>query len=340
MGANHAVNRAPSRVDRGPSKGRLAAPLSAVLSILAACALATPTLAQDKPPTAPETKPAQAINAPKTTLLSAGAEPRTALRITPKVGQKQTVDMTMKFHLTTSVDGNAMPAEAVPTMTMTMDCTVTRVDEDGAMRYEFVLSSAGVAPGVEGAGDATAREKTAAALKSIVGLLGSAESTARGVVTSCDVRSPAGATPEMAAVVQNLRQSLAQMSLPLPEEPIGPGGQWKTDWTLNSGGLAMTQTAVYTLEGVQGRVAKTSVKLTQNAAPQDLASPNPKVSTKLKAMSGMGEGYVNFGLDRPIPLSSEVTMKATMSMDATSAGITKAVEQTIDTTVTIKDVTR
>ncbi len=328
MSTNHRTGRASSRMNRGWT--------AALLAVVAVVGRASPALAQDKPAVVP----AAESKAPKVTLLNAGGEPRATLRIAPKVGQKQRVDMTMKLHLSTSVDGTAMPTEAAPPITMTMDCTVTRVDPDGTMRYEFTLSAAGVAPGVEGAGDAPAREKMAASLKSVVGLQGFAESTSRGVVTSCDVKSPAGATPEMAAVVQNLRSSLAQMSLPLPEEPIGPGGQWKTDWSLNTGGVSMTQTAVYTLEGVQGRVARTSVKLTQNAGAQDIPSSNPKVRTKLKALSGMGEGYVNFGLDRPIPLSSEVTMKATMSMDATSAGTTSTVEQTVDTAVTIKDVTR
>src|ERR1035437_7266985 len=75
----------------------------------------------------------------------AGSEPRTALHLHPRVGDQQTVIMTMKMAMTTSAAGKEMPAMDMPAMLMTMDFGVKDISAAGDITYTMVFSDATVA---------------------------------------------------------------------------------------------------------------------------------------------------------------------------------------------------
>ena len=42
-----------------------------------------------------------------------------------------------------------------------------------------------------------------------------------------DLKAPPGGSAQMQQSLENLRQSMRQMSAPLPEEPVGKGARWE-----------------------------------------------------------------------------------------------------------------
>src|SRR5205823_12152761 len=83
---------------------------------------------------------------PQVKLLAAGAEPRKALRLHPKPGEKQTLEMTVKTEMKMGEMPNPMK---MPTMAMTIEVTVKTV-ADGSVTYEILVNDVSVPdePGV------------------------------------------------------------------------------------------------------------------------------------------------------------------------------------------------
>ena len=259
-------------------------------------------------------------------LLSAGAEPRKALRLHPKPGDKQTLTMTIKVGVAMKMGATENPPASMPPITMTLETTVK--DVAGDITYDMVLKNAAVRD------DPSAQPQMAAAMKAVVGNMKEISATVtisdRGVKKDTQMNVPAGTDPQAAQVIDQVKQSFASISSPLPEEEIGPGARWEARTPLKSEGMNIDQTATYELVSLEGDVMTARSTVTQRAANQKIQSPAmPGMKIDLIQMTGQGSGTLTQDLGQVMPRDGKLDYHSDISM---SMG-TGAQKQTIGTKI-------
>lgn len=259
-------------------------------------------------------------------LLSAGAEPRKALRLHPKPGDKQTLTMTIKMGIAMKMGATENPPASMPPITMTMETTVKEVAGD--ITYDMLLKNAAVRD------DPGAQPQMAAAMKAVVGNMKEISATVtisdRGVKKDTQMNVAAGTDPQAAQVIDQVKQSFASISAPLPEEEVGPGARWELRTPLKSQGMNIDQTATYELVSLEGDVLTARSTVTQRAANQKIQSPAmPGMKIDMTQMNGQGSGTLTQDLGQVMPRNGKADYHADISM---SMG-TGAQKQTIGTKI-------
>jgi hypothetical protein len=269
-----------------------------------------------KPPAKPQ--PATAPSA-SVTLISAGNEPRKALRIRAAPGDKQALTMTTKTAMDMVM--GEMPAQAMklPAMTMVMNVTVKSVSADGDIAYETVITDAGVADDPEG------NPMIAAAMKSslagIKGLSSSGVLSSRGLNKGTEVKVPAGADPQTRQYLDQMKESFSSLSAPFPEEAVGPGAKWEVKLPLKSQGMTIAQTATYELVSIEGDRLNMKASVVQRAANQKIENPSmPGLKMDLTEMNGTGKGTVMFDQAKLLPSSANIDSHTEMVMGMDMGG--------------------
>src|SRR5262245_13549963 len=123
--------------------------LNYINSKLAAFSSEASTPAASSTGTSSVSRGAADASTPQVKLLEAGAEPRKVLRLHPKAGDKQTVNLAMKMTMETKVWEMPGQPMKMPEMKMTMDLTVKSVSDNGDIAYETVVTDATVAEGAD-----------------------------------------------------------------------------------------------------------------------------------------------------------------------------------------------
>ena len=262
-------------------------------------------------------------------LLEAGAEPRTMLRLHPKAGDKQTVLITMKMAMDMKMGETQMPATKLPPMAMTMDVTVNSVSPDGDIDYDTVISDAIVIDDPEA--QPLVVEGMKKALASLKGLTGTRSITSRGIVKKAETKVPPGIDPQTRQIMDQMRDTMANLSHPFPEEAIGPGAKWETKTPIKSQGLTISQAGTYELVSVEGDRVTAKSTITQSAANQKMPSPAmPTMKMDLTKMTGKSTGNINFDLAQVMPPDLTLDMHADMLMAMNNGGQKQNMSMTMD----------
>jgi hypothetical protein len=274
--------------------------------------------------------------ASKVKLLEAGAEPRKVLRLHPKPDDKQTVTMTIKMAMEMGLGETKTPMK-LPPMTMVLDLNVKGVSPGGDITYETVTTDVtmGEEPGV--------LPQIAAAMKtSIANLKGS---TGKGIITDRGLNkstefqaaAAAGSDPSMRQATDQMKEALSGMTVPLPEEAVGPGAKWEVRLPLKSQGMTMEQTTTYTLVNAEEEKITTKAAIVQRAGNQKVSNPAmPGVKLDLTKMSGTGTGETTFDLSQLGPQSAAVESHSEVSMAMNAGGQKQAMTVKIDLNVQIE----
>ena len=246
-------------------------------------------------------------------LLEAGGEPRQVLRLHPKAGDKQTLNMTLKMTMGMKMGEMENPPMKLPPMVMTMDVAVKNVSPEGDIAYELVMTEAtttdepGVVPQVA--------EAVKSSLGNIKGISGKGLTSNRGIRKGTEMNVPSGTDPQVRQVIDQMKDSFANLSSPLPEEPVGPGAKWEVKMPLKSQGMTIDQTTTYELVSLKEDDVNTRITLNQTAANQKVQSPAmPGVKVDLVKMSGTGAGEVSLNLGHLLPLSGAMTSHTDLQM--------------------------
>lgn len=249
-------------------------------------------------------------------LLDAGVGEKSKLRFRPDPGNEQTVVIELSSRTSVKVGSLNPPEQRMPTQRLEMDFRVTRVDPDtGNFTYKFRLSKAEVddAEGVPPFVTAAIRD----ALSSTVGLEGTITATPTGRTEKLEFDIPDTASPIVKQSLGSIRQSISQLSQPLPEEAVGKGARWRTRGELDANGIKFTQAATFKLVAIDGERHVLEVELEQSAEPQEVDMPIPGGGkVRLQSLKGMGKGKTEFRLGSITPHSEiEVKVASTLTMD-------------------------
>ncbi|MBU1242484.1 hypothetical protein KKD52_08575 [Myxococcota bacterium] len=277
-----------------------------------------------------ETVPAPPAVIPEAKIVveNAGGDNKVALRYLYKATDVTVAMMELKMGMQISMGAVQQPAVALPLMKMNMKITNREVKESGNLLYDFLLDSVDVV-----GDDKTPQgmiDSMKNALNDIKGMNGSAEVTTRGITVSAEMKMPSNTNPQLTSMMENMRQQMNQMSVPLPEAPVGPGATWTVTTQMTSGGILMTNQYKYTLTKLEGTNIEMKVELVQSAEPQELKNPNLPAGTviHMQEFKSSGNGTVKMDLTRMVP-TSEITSETKMKMEVEAGGQKQNLEQTM-----------
>jgi hypothetical protein len=268
---------------------------------------------ENKPGETAENQPTAPESGVKIKLLEPGSEPRQVLRLHPKAGDQQTLSMTLKMTVGMKVGEMENPPMKLPGMVMIMEVTVKDVSPEGDISSELVMTDASVSdePGVM----PQVAETMKSSLGNLKGLSGKGLTSNRGMNKGTEINMPAGADPQVRQAMDQLKESFANLSSPLPEEAVGAGAKWEVTVPLKSQGMSIDQTTTYELVSLNEDTLNTKVSINQTAPKQKVQSPAmPNMKLDLLKMSGTGTGEVSRNLGQLLPLSGAITSHTDLLM--------------------------
>jgi hypothetical protein len=282
---------------------------------------------------APEAQPGAGAATPTSTtqvkLLEAGAEPRKVLRLHPSPGDKQTLSLTMKMAVETKMGEVETPAMKLPAMTINMDVTVKDVSDKGDIAYELVMGDTSIAD--EPGAMAQAVEAIKSALAGVKGMSATGTMSSRGFSKVTEFKVPPGADPQARQLMDQMKDSLSQLAVPLPEEAIGPGAKWEVRMPIKSQGMTIDQTAVCELVSLEGERLTTRRTITQRASNQKIENPAmPGMKLDLTKMTGKGTGELSLDLGKLLPSAGTTDFHSETAMGLNMGGQKQAITVKMD----------
>lgn len=265
-----------------------------------------PVVAQPSPPPRPDIE-----------LVSAGRPPKKLLRYSFEEGREKKFVMSMEVVPTMSVDGNPVPGS--PPMKFDIEGTsaTVKVKEDGtAVRDtvfdKFVPKMTGVPPQL--------MQQLTAQMAMFSGMAMTETINPQGEVLAVELKKGSVKSPQAQMLLRNLQDGLSNAFLPLPDEKVGAGAQWKGTTTVQTGGLPIKQVSTFELERLQGDDATILVTFDQSAKPQELNDPRipPGAKAEMVKMDGKGEGKLKVNLKT---LNTESTVDMSMKVETEISGL-------------------
>lgn len=269
-------------------------------------------------------------------LLEPGAEPRSDLSYVLVKGSSQKMVMTMDMSMAMKVQGQNLPATALPRMSMGMDASTIDKSPAGEFKIDSHLSSVSV----DAAGGQ--QEQMAKALRpqleAMKGLSMSYWVNPKGHVHDVKLGMPSSMPPAAQQLLTGMSQSFESMVIPLPSEPVGVGAQWQVISRTATGGADLLQSAVYTLKSRSGARATLEVKLIQLAASDTIRGPQMPagMSAKVKGFHSGGGGTTQIDLKSVAPEGGQMTLKTGMDLAVAGANPGSVDESTVETTTTVQ----
>lgn len=249
-------------------------------------------------------------------LISPGEMPRKELRFQPKVGETESIVMTMKMDQKISVDGISPPSPAAPAQKITLKTSIKDVASNGDVSYDFEFAN------IEVVDDPKSPSPIAPILvnmlKPMIGSKGSAVVSDRGLTKKSEFKFNEGLSPQLKSMLDGMTESLGKVSSPVPAEPIGVGGKWKVVQNLTTNGLKLKQTSTHELKKRTADGFEVSTLITQEAEPQDVKSPllpdGAKMSLESLSTEGKGASSFRFSSIMPTKMDSNISSNAAMTI--------------------------
>jgi hypothetical protein len=223
-------------------------------------------------------------------LLDPGAAPRTALRYSFVKGRQIKLAFVQKNNIGMMVGDERMPETDVPAIKTMMQWTVDDVNADSAQIGFTILSAK-----VDG-GDVNEPmvQQVNAMLADFKSIRGWQRTDRLGKLLDFKIDLGGLKTPQIAQMLESIKQSLGQVVSQFPEEPIGVGGSWQTISQVDQFGMHLTQSATYRVTQVDSRGIQTDVELSQTAPAGKVSPPGMPEGTTvdLLGLESKGQGKV------------------------------------------------
>lgn len=259
-------------------------------------------------------------NPAELTLLDQGAEPRTELRLRIPDGQTETMVMEQRQTLVQEILGETLQDVEITVITK-QEILTTVID--GGFRVSSKIISAEAGPDVD---PAMAAEVTKG-MEASIGVTTEAEMDDLGNISTTAVGGTDGYNDEGEAVLQ----SLAQLSVPLPSEPVGIGASWEVAQSLNLAGIEPRQTTTYTLTAIEGTVITLEAMISQVVEPGSVIAQGG-AEVEVASWTNDGTGTMELDLTAIVPTSTGTTNGF---QELIIPGIDGVLEQTIDVVTNI-----
>ena len=268
-----------------------------------------------QPKTPLENQLSQTLPKSQIKLIALGAQPRQRLRFTPQVGQKETADMRMDMGMSMSVNGNPAPEFKIPGTSLKLNTIVNTVEPNGDIYYDFSYDNVDIVG--ESNLPPSAIEGMRSEIKKMEGLKGNVIVDNMGQTKKANFVVPQNFNPALKQTMDQLKNSIEQLSAQVPQEAVGKGAFWQVTSQISFNGINIQQTATYELVDIQDGIATMNINLTQQApgAQKILLPQIPKgMNMTMESYKATGTGQAKIALNRIMPLSTSIKMNTDTQM--------------------------
>lgn len=249
-------------------------------------------------------------------LLSPGNEPRKALRLTTKAGDKQRAEMTLQMGM--GAGGEVMK---IPAIKLVFDIETKGVTPEGDISTEMLIAD--VTLDEQGGGAPQMVDAMKATLGTVKGMVIASTISDRGMTKKVEVKYPPGADPTARQSMEQMKDSFMNAQVLLPEEAVGPDAKWEVAQKIKNQGMTIDQKITQHLVAVEENVLTIDTLIEQSAANQKVANPAlPQLKVDLTKLTGSSKGQMKVDLARIFPISAEIDGGAEMAMSAGAGGQT------------------
>ncbi|HLX72554.1 MAG TPA: DUF6263 family protein, partial [Verrucomicrobiae bacterium] len=281
----------------------------------------------------------QTLSGPVFKLLDPGSEPRKALRLHAKAGDKQTVVIKVKIDMSMDIPGagapNANAIPSIPPLSIPADVTVQNVAPSGDITYEMIFEEPEI--GADSGASPQMAQTIKTALSGFKGLSATGTISDRGVSKNVDVKVPADANPQVRQTLSQMKESMMNMGSLLPSEPIGTGAKWEVKMPVKSSGLTVDQTTDYQLASVDGDHVSTTFTQTQSAANQKMQNPAMgAIQMNVLQMTNNMTGSVASDLSKLMPLQATMDSHLELNAEVNAAGKKQAMDMKMGMNITLE----
>ncbi len=268
-------------------------------------------------------------------VLEAGAEPRQVLRLHPKAGDHQVLNLIMNISMEMKAGQTEIPAVKLPTMQTALEATVKNVADDGEITFDMVTGDASVAD------DPGAIPQVVDALKAAFanfkGISGTGKISNRGLSKGVEMKEPPGANPQLRQFIDQMKEAFSRFTAPLPEEAVGAGARWESRLPMKEQGMVLDQTTVYEIASLEADRLTTKSTVTQRAANQVIDNPAmPGMKAELTRLTGQGKGEVISDLTRILPLGGNAQLHRELAMSMSTGGQKQPLTMKMDISVRLE----
>jgi len=267
---------------------------------------------------------------PEIEVLDAGVEPREALRLAPAPGASEQVAMTL--HLGIELSGESDRAVKTPPMRVTIAAALQDITPSGDLHATFSYPAFEALKG-DGA-TARQRRELERALAGLSGSSGELTLTTRGALVDSKLDIPPDLDPNVRALLDQLRDQLRALTVPLPEPPVGVGARWRATTMLTINDIQTRQVFEYRLKKRTGTTLELDVRGTQTAKPQTVDSPGG-VKLRVKSYKTTIRGATTVDLTHLLPVTSRSRASADQTFDVRTRGESGEVRQHLDIRVEV-----
>jgi hypothetical protein len=265
--------------------------------------------------TLPTVQPAaETVNSAKLQLLEAGAEPRRQLKFRPAANTKQTMTMTMGMSMEMIMGESPLPKTPIPKVVMKIDVAVGKIEPSGDINYTFSYGD------IKAIGDKDTPPELLAAmqksLKNMMGVTGNVVMSSTGQVKSQNLVLPKTIDPLMKQTLEQLNQSMEQLSTRLPSELVGVGAKWQTTNSLQMTGIQFNQSSTYEIVEINDRGMTIKTKINQSSPQQDIAIPGAEkgVKARINSLTSNGEGRYVVLFESLLPIEGQLSTTTNSNM--------------------------
>jgi hypothetical protein len=323
----------------------------AIAILIAACCCSGPAIAQDEAPVRPGERPparepqreqpeGEAAKNPEPTfvLIESGREPRQPLRYDLSEQSKQATTLVMTMSSSIEMEGMELPAQVMPPLEVRMNVDVTEKRE-GAFEVVSTVMEGSVR---EDEGNEMVAAMMGQMMSGLKGLKTTSRMDPRGVIRGVNVEIPDGAHPQVEQMAKGMEQTLTQIGVHFPDEPVGVGARWSVLVPSELRGVKMTQTIEYELVLLEGNTAELKMKLSQSADRQALRDPDmpPGMEMELISMKGNGTGTAKVDLRRAAALKTTLDTTTTVEMRTADGEEGQEMKQTMEIKVELESTDR
>ncbi len=249
---------------------------------------------------------------PSVEVLDAGAEPRRLLELDLAVGDVVHSQMAMEMASRTTVADTELAEVELPAILVDIRTEVLAVD-DAEVTVEAEYGSVRVGAG--GSDPATAAQ-VRPLIEQLEGVNFEVTATPNGEVIDAQTSGAENLDPAAASMLSQITEQPAQLSTPLPTEPVGPGARWEIANTFDLGGVDSDIVIAYTLEELSGDEYSLAATYEQTVLPGEL----PDGAGEIVGGEVSGSGEVQGKLGQMVPVSSELSNSGDIRFEVTADG--------------------
>lgn len=271
---------------------------------------------------------------PSVQLEATGDEPRRTLRLRPAAGSHETLEVSTGMRIAMRSAGQDLPSVPVPITKTRMRADIEEAGADGSLTVRHTAEAVEVIP-LEGTPPAVL-EQVRKSVEPLAGYRARMRIDGRGAVLGGEVEVPRDLPPMVRQTVSQLTESLGQLSVPLPDEAVGPGARWSATYELGENGMKLRQSGHYTLVSLEGEHAVIEATITQELLDPNVSAPGMLGATaRVSEFRSAGQSTIDLDLDHLTPRHVAITMDLHMTMDMTVLGQPQHVEMDMGVDLTM-----